>query len=194
MAEINSALSALPVFSIPSSSISILGSPSEFYSTLISLVKSSKKRIVLSALYIGHDQIELVEALEDALIDNKDLEVVILMDYFRGSRTIVEKLKNSDKNKSKINASVTNQLKSSASINLQSATSKSTSSIHLVSSLKLKFNSRVTLALFRTPDSYLLQGLLPQRFNEGLGLMHVKAFVFDGVVVVGGCVDRPEAM
>lgn len=50
----------LPSFSIPSSDIDILSSPSDFHNALLSKISNARKQIVLSSLYIAYDAQSLV--------------------------------------------------------------------------------------------------------------------------------------
>ncbi|KAF7719596.1 Phospholipase D/nuclease [Penicillium ucsense] len=75
-----------PRFEVPASQITILDSPTNFYSTLKSKIRNAKRRIYLSTLYIGKTEYELIETISDALRDNPNLQVSILTDALRGTR------------------------------------------------------------------------------------------------------------
>lgn len=50
-----------------------------------------------------------------------------------------------------------------------------------------RFPERVRVSLFHTPHLRgLLRRLLPERFNETIGLQHIKAYVFDSSLVLSG--------
>ena len=52
------------------------------------------------------------------------------------------------------------------------------------------FRSSVTVALYHTPMLRgVLKKLLPERFNEIIGLNHIKAYIFDNTVVISGLVQ-----
>lgn len=74
-------------YPINGDSVKVLKEPSEFYEELIKGAKTSEKRIVMSALYLGTDEKEdkLVKTIENSL-KSKDLEVSFLFDFCRGSR------------------------------------------------------------------------------------------------------------
>jgi len=66
--------------------------PKEFFSELLDRIRSAKHKIILSSLYIGvgggqnaHHENEILQALEVASND-RNVEIVILMDYQRGLR------------------------------------------------------------------------------------------------------------
>jgi CDP-diacylglycerol--glycerol-3-phosphate 3-phosphatidyltransferase len=75
-----------PRVEIEPSNIQILSSPSEFYETLKRKIKSAKRRVYLSTLYIGKTEHELIATINEALEENPDLEVSILTDALRGTR------------------------------------------------------------------------------------------------------------
>lgn len=75
-----------PAFPIHGSQIRILQTPSEFYETLKDKIRSAKKRIFLSTLYIGKSERELIETLREALLNQPELKVSILTDALRGTR------------------------------------------------------------------------------------------------------------
>lgn len=65
--------------------------------------------------------------------------------------------------------------------------SKGESSVTLLSSLVQSFPDRVQVSLYHTPDlTGVLKKTLPQRFNEGIGLMHLKIYGFDDSVMLSG--------
>lgn len=53
-----------------------------------------------------------------------------------------------------------------------------------------RFGSRVRVSLYHTPDLRgLLRLLVPQRFNETIGVQHIKVYLFDDSVIISGCVQ-----
>ncbi|KAI1214555.1 uncharacterized protein F4807DRAFT_1655 [Annulohypoxylon truncatum] len=75
-----------PSFNISGSQIHIIKTPTDFYETLKARIRSAKKRIFLSTLYIGKSEKELIETLQDALRANPELKLSILTDALRGTR------------------------------------------------------------------------------------------------------------
>ncbi|CAG8534918.1 9627_t:CDS:2 [Funneliformis mosseae] len=50
-----------------------------------------------------------------------------------------------------------------------------------------EFPDQVTVSLYHTPDlTGILKQFLPPRFNEGIGLMHIKSFIFDHNLMLSG--------
>jgi len=78
----------LPGFKVSGNKIRTLNEPDEFYNELLSLGQKSKKRILLSALYLGTGSLEkkLVETVKDRLKNQKTLQVKVLLDWCRGTR------------------------------------------------------------------------------------------------------------
>ncbi|KAF3056304.1 CDP-diacylglycerol-glycerol-3-phosphate 3-phosphatidyltransferase [Daldinia childiae] len=75
-----------PSFQIDGSQIQIIKTPTDFYETLKTRIRSAKKRIFLSTLYIGKSEKELIATLQDALRANPELKLSILTDALRGTR------------------------------------------------------------------------------------------------------------
>ena len=67
------------------------------------------------------------------------------------------------------------------------------SSVAFLAPLLAQFGpERVSLHLYHTPDLHgVLKRVLPDRFNEVVGLQHVKAYLFDDDVILSGCVSSP---
>ncbi|KAJ2206101.1 CDP-diacylglycerol--glycerol-3-phosphate 3-phosphatidyltransferase [Coemansia sp. RSA 521] len=75
-----------PVFKI-SQPITVLREPQQFYKQLIHGIKHAQRHICLSSLYIGSEETELVAELKNALARNTKLQVRVLLDCLRGTRT-----------------------------------------------------------------------------------------------------------
>lgn len=78
----------LPLIPFCAKSVSILNEPSAFYDTLLAKTLDAKKRVALSALYIGGgvEEKALIQALRDNLEENRKLDVNIALDAHRGRR------------------------------------------------------------------------------------------------------------
>ncbi|RIB15407.1 hypothetical protein C2G38_2018086 [Gigaspora rosea] len=64
---------------------------------------------------------------------------------------------------------------------------KDQSPADLLAPLVKEFPDQVTVSLYHTPDlKGILKIFLPSRFNEGIGLMHIKAFGFDNNLILSG--------
>ncbi|KZT53490.1 hypothetical protein CALCODRAFT_50949 [Calocera cornea HHB12733] len=75
-----------PSFSLLSKDVTILAQPNEFYKTLIDMVKRAKRRIFISSLYIGTEEVELIETLHRTLSTNPQLRLSLLLDLRRSTR------------------------------------------------------------------------------------------------------------
>lgn len=50
-----------------------------------------------------------------------------------------------------------------------------------------RFNSQMRVCLYHTPDLRgLLRLLVPQRFNETIGVQHIKVYLFDDSIIISG--------
>ncbi|CAE6439224.1 unnamed protein product [Rhizoctonia solani] len=76
----------LPTFQLPAENISILTKPSDYYQSLLAMIARARQRIIISSLYIGETEHQLVSALSDALSRNDRLEVTIQVDALRSTR------------------------------------------------------------------------------------------------------------
>lgn len=52
-----------------------------------------------------------------------------------------------------------------------------------------RFTSQMRVSLYHTPDLRgLLRLLVPQRFNETIGVQHIKVYLFDDSIIISGYV------
>lgn len=164
-------------FKLHGSKVEVIQEPCEFHRKLKTLARNSKKRILLASLYLGtgsHEK-DLVDSLEEALISSKsdsgDLKVTVILDHMRGSRGVTN-------SRSMLMPLIKKFFKPWSS----SSSSSPTSQVQNDSD-----RTSMQLFLYHTPD---LQGwlkqLLPERFNEVVGLFHIKAYIFDDNVIISG--------
>lgn len=53
-----------------------------------------------------------------------------------------------------------------------------------------RFTSQIRVSMYHTPDLRgLLRLLVPQRFNETIGVQHIKVYLFDDSIIISGYVD-----
>uniref|UniRef100_A0A914VQ02 CDP-diacylglycerol--glycerol-3-phosphate 3-phosphatidyltransferase n=1 Tax=Plectus sambesii TaxID=2011161 RepID=A0A914VQ02_9BILA len=146
-----------PCIPVASSSVEILHTPEEFFLKLKELIKSSQKRIILSALYLGTGSLEqeLVDCIRHALeTTDATFRVRVLFDYTRGTRGIQQ-----------------------------------ASSTTMLQSLVDEFadSDKIQVHLYHTPDLRgFLKKVLPERFNEVIGLQHMKLYIFDDSMIISG--------
>ncbi|KAL0946472.1 hypothetical protein HGRIS_012689 [Hohenbuehelia grisea] len=75
-----------PCFAVSPERIQILTEPAQFYTKLLSMIETAERRIFISSLYIGSEELELIEALRLALQRSANLEVVLQLDLNRSTR------------------------------------------------------------------------------------------------------------
>ncbi|KAJ7755532.1 hypothetical protein B0H16DRAFT_1690243 [Mycena metata] len=75
-----------PKFAISPDDIRILSTPAQFYSNLLDMIRRAEKRIIISSLYLGSSESELVSVLAEALSKKPRLEVYMLFDLNRSTR------------------------------------------------------------------------------------------------------------
>ncbi|KAJ3333712.1 CDP-diacylglycerol--glycerol-3-phosphate 3-phosphatidyltransferase [Blyttiomyces sp. JEL0837] len=63
---------------------------------------------------------------------------------------------------------------------------KGTSSAGLLAELAQEFPDRVKVSLFQFPSRNIFRRVIPQRFNEAFGLMHMKFYAFDDDLIMSG--------
>ncbi|KAF8933261.1 hypothetical protein EDD21DRAFT_381307 [Dissophora ornata] len=143
---------ALPRFAVQGESIKPILSPSQFYSEMKDNIRKAQKSITLAALYLGHTENDLVQALSEALQSRPNLKLNLLLDSLRGTR---------DSGKG--------------------------SSASLLYPLLKAYPDQVKISMYHTPDlSGFLKHVMPPRFNEGIGLMHMKVYAFDETLIMSG--------
>lgn len=65
--------------------------------------------------------------------------------------------------------------------------SRGQSSATLLLPLIKEYPNQIQVSMYHTPDlTGLLKKTLPQRFNESIGLMHLKVYGFDNNVMLSG--------
>lgn len=177
----------IPRFRIHPHDVSILDSPTEFYESIISQIKTANSRVVLASLYIGTSEIDLINAIKERLETSSTFKVTFLIDYYRGSRGFVPLLPKIKPNNDTLKS---NDLLKSKNVDLEHPKPPPfpMDSIELISSLAAQYPNRVNLSLYRTPamSNDWLSSLLPPRFNEVVGLQHMKIYVVDNNCIVSG--------
>lgn len=148
--------SIAPCFIVNGNQIKILHEPSEFYDTLLEKCSNAKKRIILASLYLG-----------------------------------TGKLENQLLNAMKTNLQMNKNLKVNILLDYTRGTRghKINSKSMLLPLIQENSNNENSfkLSLYHTP---VLRGitkqLVPSRWNELLGLQHMKIYLFDNSVIISG--------
>ncbi|XP_010617034.1 CDP-diacylglycerol--glycerol-3-phosphate 3-phosphatidyltransferase, mitochondrial [Fukomys damarensis] len=148
----------VPEFGISSSHIRVLSSPGEFFELMKGQIKVAKRRVVMASLYLGIGPLEqeLVDCLESTL--EKSLQ-----------------------------AKFPSDLKVSILLDFTRGSRGRKNSRTMLLPLLQRFPEQVRVSLFHTPNLRgLLRLLIPERFNETIGLQHIKVYLFDDNVILSG--------
>lgn len=175
--------SSAPCFPLSSSSVRLLSTPTEFFTTLHSLLQKAERRICISSLYLGtgeHEQ-KLVEAMAASMQARPELRTHVLLDYLRGTRPVGEKRENS--------ITTLNPLLGFAPSSTAASPSNPADSSDPP--------SRFTLSLLhvpppRPPEISSIRAAIERRFftgdktREAVGVHHMKFYVVDDAVIISG--------
>ncbi|XP_058476192.1 CDP-diacylglycerol--glycerol-3-phosphate 3-phosphatidyltransferase, mitochondrial isoform X1 [Solea solea] len=148
----------VPAFRVPGTHIHILTSPDQFYQAMKDRIQTAKRRVVMASLYLGTGQLEqeLVDCMEDALQRSQD-------------------------------HSRSPDLKVSILLDFTRGSRGQVNSRTMLLPLLRRFTSQMRVSLYHTPDLRgLLRLLVPQRFNETIGVQHIKVYLFDDSVIISG--------
>nr|XP_019014884.1 CDP-diacylglycerol-glycerol-3-phosphate 3-phosphatidyltransferase [Kwoniella pini CBS 10737]OCF53665.1 CDP-diacylglycerol-glycerol-3-phosphate 3-phosphatidyltransferase [Kwoniella pini CBS 10737] len=151
--------SSQPCFGARGDEIELLTSPQMFYGRLLEMIKRARRRILISSLYIGTEESELVEAIRQAINSNPQLRVTFILDYHRSTRL-------------------------SRSKNISDL---SPSTAHMLLPLVEAFPDRCEVWLYRSPNLRgLMEKIVPERYDEGWGTWHGKWYGVDDEVLISG--------
>ncbi|XP_045369477.2 CDP-diacylglycerol--glycerol-3-phosphate 3-phosphatidyltransferase, mitochondrial isoform X3 [Camelus bactrianus] len=148
----------VPEFGVSSSHVSVLSSPTEFFELMKGQIKAARRRVVMASLYLGTGPLEqeLVDCLESTL--EKSLQ-----------------------------AKFPSDLKVSILLDFTRGSRGRKNSRTMLLPLLQRFPEQVRVSLFHTPNLRgLLRLLIPERFNETIGLQHIKVYLFDNSVILSG--------
>uniref|UniRef100_A0A3Q3ABF7 CDP-diacylglycerol--glycerol-3-phosphate 3-phosphatidyltransferase n=1 Tax=Kryptolebias marmoratus TaxID=37003 RepID=A0A3Q3ABF7_KRYMA len=147
----------VPAFRVPGSNVKILTSPDQFYQAMKARIKTAQRRVVMASLYLGTGQ------LEQELVDCME-----------------EALQHSKENRH-------SDLKISILLDYTRGSRGQINSRTMLLPLLQRFTSQMRVSLYHTPDLRgLLRLLVPQRFNETIGVQHIKVYLFDDSVIISG--------
>lgn len=162
-----------PCFAVSANRIRIITEPAHFYEALCDGARTARSRIVLASLYLGTGEQEhgLVSRIRHNLRQNPRLRVQVLLDFARGTR-------GADRGASSKDALMPllqqqQEHRGGGSSNSNSSDAGTT--------------NNVCVSLYHTPALRgLSKRLMPPRWNELIGLQHMKLYVFDDTVIVSG--------
>ncbi|CAL9699267.1 unnamed protein product [Knipowitschia caucasica] len=146
----------VPAFRVPGTRIHILHSPDQFYQTMKARIRTAQRRVVMASLYLGTGH------LEQELVDCME-----------------EALERSEENGSRLKVSVL--------LDYTRGSRGLENSRTMLLPLLSRFLSQMRVSLYHTPDLRgLLRLLVPQRFNETIGVQHIKVYLFDDSLIISG--------
>ncbi|KAL7856894.1 hypothetical protein SRHO_G00157930 [Serrasalmus rhombeus] len=147
----------VPAFRVPGGRIHILHSPDEFYQAMKARINTAKRRVVLASLYLG------TGPLEQDLVDCME-----------------EALKRSQEDTAA-------DFKVSVLLDYTRGSRGKNNSRTMLLPLLQRFPEQMRVCLYHTPDLRgLLRLLVPERFNETIGVQHIKAYLFDDSLIISG--------
>ncbi|XP_029105924.1 CDP-diacylglycerol--glycerol-3-phosphate 3-phosphatidyltransferase, mitochondrial isoform X1 [Scleropages formosus] len=147
-----------PVFQVPGACVRVLRSPDEFYQVMKARVKTARRRVVMASLYLGTGPLEqdLVDCLQEALERSQSVDDP-------------------------------HDLTVSILLDYTRGSRGKQNSRTMLLPLLRRFPDRMRVALYHTPDLRgLLRLLVPQRFNETIGVQHIKVYLFDDSLIMSG--------
>ncbi|XP_077611174.1 CDP-diacylglycerol--glycerol-3-phosphate 3-phosphatidyltransferase, mitochondrial isoform X2 [Crocuta crocuta] len=148
----------VPEFGVCSSHVRVLSSPVEFFELMKGQIKVAKRRVVMASLYLGTGPLEqeLVDCLESTL-------------------------------ERSLQANFPSDLRVSILLDFTRGSRGRKNSRTMLLPLLRRFPEQVRVSLFHTPNLRgLLRLLIPERFNETIGLQHIKVYLFDNNVILSG--------
>ncbi|KAL2078485.1 hypothetical protein ACEWY4_026170 [Coilia grayii] len=147
----------VPAFRVPGARVHVLHSPEEFYQVMKARIKTAKSRVVMASLYLG------TGPLEQDLVDCME-----------------EALERSQ-------SSSNPDLKVSLLLDYTRGSRGKNNSRTMLLPLLQRFPAQVRVSLYHTPDLRgLLRLVVPERFNETIGVQHIKAYLFDDSLIISG--------
>ncbi|XP_076461588.1 CDP-diacylglycerol--glycerol-3-phosphate 3-phosphatidyltransferase, mitochondrial-like [Babylonia areolata] len=145
-----------PCFPLRGEQISVLTEPTQFYEVLKVKAKKAKKRITLASLYLG------TGSLEKELVS-----------------CVHEACSNAVAHKEKFKVNVLLDMTRGSRGKVNSRT--------MLKGLLHQFPQQVSVSLYHTPDLRgVLKAIVPERFNEVIGLTHLKVYLVDDSLIISG--------
>ncbi|KAJ8263779.1 hypothetical protein GJAV_G00141200 [Gymnothorax javanicus] len=148
----------VPAFRVPGARVRVIRSPDEFFQALKARIKTAESRVVMASLYLGTGPLEqdLVDCMEEAL------------------ETSVREGGASD-------------LKISILLDYTRGSRGKRNSRSMLLPLLQRFPQQMSVSLYHTPDLRgILRLLVPERFNETIGVQHIKVYLFDNSLIISG--------
>ncbi|KAK6478237.1 CDP-diacylglycerol--glycerol-3-phosphate 3-phosphatidyltransferase [Huso huso] len=147
-----------PAFRVSGGQVHVLHSPDEFYQIMKANIKTAKRRVVMASLYLGTGPLEqeLVDCLQEVLERSREERMAP-------------------------------DLKVSILLDYTRGSRGKKNSRSMLLPLLQRFSGQMHVSLYHTPDLRgVLKTLIPERFNETIGLQHIKVYVFDDSLIISG--------
>ncbi|XP_063961961.1 CDP-diacylglycerol--glycerol-3-phosphate 3-phosphatidyltransferase, mitochondrial-like [Lytechinus pictus] len=145
-----------PEFRVNGDQITILQEPSEFYNAIKDNIGFSKKSIVLASLYLGDGPMEA--------------------ELVKSLRDACERAESEG-----------DDLCVHVHLDCVRGSRGAKNSRTMLQPLLKEFRDRVTVSLYHTPELRgVKKALIPERFNEAIGLSHLKVYTFDDNLLMSG--------
>lgn len=148
---------SLPCFRLSGKQISVLTEPTQFFETLKVKARKARKRILMASLYLG------TGALEKELVDaiNEGCQ-----------KSLAEGNKDFEVH---------------ILLDYTRGQRGAENSCTVLQPVLCNFPQNVRLSLFHTPDLRgILKKIIPDRYNETIGLHHMKIYLFDDSLIISG--------
>ncbi|KAJ8377681.1 hypothetical protein AAFF_G00255260 [Aldrovandia affinis] len=148
----------VPAFRVPGGQVHVLHSPDEFYQVMKARIKTAKTRVVIASLYLGTGPLEqdLVDCMQEALESSQR----------EGGAS---------------------DLQISILLDHTRGSRGKRNSRSMLLPLLQRFPAHMRVSLYHTPDLRgVLRLLVPQRFNETIGVQHIKVYLFDNSLIMSG--------
>ncbi|KAG5462975.1 MAG: hypothetical protein BJ554DRAFT_2565 [Olpidium bornovanus] len=138
-------------------------------------IRNARRRVVLAALYIGHGETDLVRRTPDSArqLPARISAIRAALEANRASKTAP-------------------RLEVTVLVDcLRGTRGGASSTASLLLPLTNEFPESLKVLMYHTPDLHgLLKKICPARFNEAVGLQHIKAYISDDDVMLTGFVER----
>ena len=137
------------------------------------MIRRARRRIIISSLYIGTgpQEAELVDGIAEALRENPQLRVTVVLDYHRATRLNRPRPPSDTSTKSSVSGS----------------DAEPPSSAHMLLPLLRAHPDRCEVWLYRSPKLRgLMERIVPERYDEGWGTWHGKWYAVDDEVILSG--------
>ncbi|XP_014777063.1 CDP-diacylglycerol--glycerol-3-phosphate 3-phosphatidyltransferase, mitochondrial isoform X1 [Octopus bimaculoides] len=149
--------SNIPCFKLSGKQVNVLTEPTQFFETLKLKARKSRKRIIMASLYLG------TGTLEQELVDS-------LNEACRQS--LAEGNKDFDVH---------------ILLDYTRGRRGSENSCTILQPVLSAYPQNARLSLFHTPDLRgILKKIMPNRYNETIGLHHMKVYLFDDSLIISG--------